>query len=83
MRQSCYTPLATTEMLTLPKLRAVRDRYPLSQEALAARSGVNRVTISRLEMGHPARPETVRRLADALGVQPAALFGADDGPAAR
>jgi transcriptional regulator with XRE-family HTH domain len=44
---------------------------------LAERSGVARPTISRLENDHmPARFVTVRKLADALGVDPAELVGA-------
>ncbi len=67
------------DVLTLPLLRHVRERAPLSQEELAERSGVHRVTIARLELGATARASTIRKLAKALGVKPAALYGEDGG----
>lgn len=53
-----------------------RTRARLSQEELAAKSGVSRTTIWRLEAGHGKRPgaATVEALAGALGVQPAELW---------
>lgn len=56
-------------------------RRALSQADLAARSGVGQANLSRIEAGKQrARPSTARRLAEALGVEPAALMGiADDG----
>jgi len=60
------------------RLRESRRRKVWRQEDLAATSGVAVVTISRLESGHGEMPRqsTVRRLADALGVDPAwLLFG--------
>jgi DNA-binding XRE family transcriptional regulator len=46
----------------------------LTQPELAARSGIARETIGRLEQCHrPAQPSTVRALAAALGVVPSAL----------
>jgi transcriptional regulator with XRE-family HTH domain len=59
----------------LPRLRDVRARRLLTQQELARRSGVAVSTLSRLEQGHtPAGFPTVRRLAEALGVEPAALM---------
>jgi transcriptional regulator with XRE-family HTH domain len=48
---------------------------------LAQRSGVAFDTINKLELGHrPARLVTIRKLADALGVEPKELMkGQDDG----
>ena len=57
----------------VPRLRDVRHRLALSQEELAARSGVARSTIIKLEAGRDAWPSTVRKLAAALGVKPAEL----------
>jgi len=57
----------------VPRLREVRHREALSQEELAARSGVARSTIIKLEAGHDAWPSTVRKLAAALGCKPADL----------
>jgi transcriptional regulator with XRE-family HTH domain len=60
------------------RLRRARLRAALTQEQLAAKSGVPNVTISRIENDRygPPRPRTVRRLADALGINPGwLLFG--------
>ncbi len=51
-------------------LREVRIEKGLTQEELAERSGVHRDTIQKLETGQrEARPATVKKLADALGVE--------------
>ena len=57
-----------------PLLRRLRLAAGLSQEELAERSGLSRRGISALETGYRAtpRPETVRLLADALGLDDAA-----------
>ena len=48
----------------------------MSQEDLAARSGVARDTISKLETGQRrAYPSTIRKLAAGLEVEPRMLFG--------
>jgi transcriptional regulator with XRE-family HTH domain len=61
-------------MPTLISLRQVRESQFLSQQDLADRSGVHRVTIANLEGGRKeARFSTLRKLALALGVEPAAL----------
>jgi transcriptional regulator with XRE-family HTH domain len=60
------------------RLREARRRKVWRQEDLAAASGVAVVTISRLESGHGDTPRqsTVRKLAEALDVEPAWLvFG--------
>jgi transcriptional regulator with XRE-family HTH domain len=53
------------------QLRAARHRGGLSQAALAARSGVSRVTIARLEASslQDFRLGTLSRLCDALGLE--------------
>ena len=61
------------------RLREARRLGVLTQAELAARAGVSLITVTRLENevgeGNP-RPETVRRLAKALDVDPAwLLFG--------
>jgi transcriptional regulator with XRE-family HTH domain len=59
----------------LPRLRAIRHRKALSQRDLAAAAGVTPATIARLESGEvDARHVTVRKLARALGVEPADLM---------
>lgn len=57
------------------KLRRLRREAALSQQELAERAGTTQETISRLERGHHAtRGRTLRRLAEALGVQPKDLM---------
>lgn len=58
------------------KLQKLRRRRLWLIGDLADRSGVHRNTISKLENGKGgAYPETIRRLADALGVDPTELIG--------
>jgi transcriptional regulator with XRE-family HTH domain len=53
----------------LPGLRRAREGALLTQAELAERAGVQRVTITRLELGYQAaRFSTVRRLAAALSI---------------
>ncbi len=58
----------------LPALAAIRFRQAYTQEKLAQVSRVGRATIARIERGERARLGTVRRLADALGVEPSELM---------
>lgn len=62
-------------MLVLARLRYIRERQGLSQADLAERSGVTQATISNLETGRAARFVTMRKLAEALGVEPSVLVG--------
>jgi transcriptional regulator with XRE-family HTH domain len=62
-------------MRDVPQLKLVREDQGWSQRTLAARSGVAPNTISQLERGErKAMPSTVRKLADALGVDPPVLM---------
>lgn len=62
--------------MELPNLKLARHRAGLSQRELAERSGVSRVSLGKLERGQTvARPTTARKLAEALGVNVAALAG--------
>lgn len=58
----------------LPRVAEWRERRLLSQQELADAVKMARSTIARLEVGEPARPSTVRKLAAALSVEPAALM---------
>lgn len=63
------------------RLRFARGRKVWTQEDLARESGVPVITISRIENDrHEGRPRqsTVRRLATALGADPAWLLYGDD-----
>ena len=63
-------------MVKLLRLRGVRERQALTQQELAERAGISRVTVVRLESGlDDPRPPTVRKLAVALGVLPHELMG--------
>ena len=57
------------------RLRQLRREHAWSQRALARQSGVSQDTITRLETGQrEAQPRTMRRLAEALGVEPRELM---------
>ncbi len=55
-------------------MRWLRQSKNLTQADLANLTGISQHSISKLETGQTApRPETMQRLADALGVSPSAL----------
>ena len=61
------------------RLRELRVERALSLRALGERSGVAYDTINKLELGRrPAHASTIRRLADALGVEPKELIKGDE-----
>lgn len=58
-------------MLTL---REARQQRRMSQQALADRARVARVTVSQIELGKSGpRPHIARRLAEALDMEPAEI----------
>jgi transcriptional regulator with XRE-family HTH domain len=55
-------------------LRRLRERRALRQEDLAALAGVGKNTVNRIEKNHTEpHMTTVRKLAEALGVDPGEL----------
>lgn len=60
----------------MQKLREIRERQGLSQDELAEKSGVSRVTISMLETGSQenAKTKTLFKLAAALNVSIDSFF---------
>ena len=61
--------------VTVERLRELRREQVLSLRELEEKSGVSYNTIWRLEDGRQgAHPKTVRKLAEALGVQPSELI---------
>lgn len=58
------------------KLKQIREQKGLSQNELAEKSGVSRVTISMLETGaqENAKTRTLLKLATALGVSVDSFF---------
>ncbi len=65
-------PTATQRVAA--KVIALRQARGLSQEALARKTGLNRVTLARLERArHPPNLETLERIARALRVSIADL----------
>src|SRR5829696_2968034 len=57
------------------RLQELRVEQALSLRALGERSGVAYDTINKLELGRrPAHASTIRKLADALGVEPKELM---------
>ncbi len=62
--------------IPLPGLRPARQRLGLTQRDLAARAGLGQGTITKLEtLSRGAYPQTLQKLAAALGVSPADLVG--------
>ena len=61
--------------MSLQTLREARDAAKLTQDELAAKSGVAQATISSLERGTRTNPtiDTVDRLAKALGIAPSKI----------
>lgn len=70
----CYNPFGVPYMLQkgvngTARLAEVRQAHGMTQEQLAAVSGVHRVTIARIETGASSpNVDTLKQLADALGV---------------
>jgi transcriptional regulator with XRE-family HTH domain len=61
------------------RLREQRVKRALSLRALGERSGVSFATINNLENGNrPARLVTIRKLAEALGVEPKELMKGEE-----
>lgn len=57
------------------RLRELRDRQELSQDALARATDLHMTSIGRMERGgREPRLTTILRLADGLGVQPGELL---------
>src|SRR4051812_26414213 len=65
----------------VPGLKAARLRKAMTQAELAKAAGVAAGTLARLETGAPAAPSSIRKLAAALGVEPAALMEGPEGKA--
>lgn len=62
----------------LPGLAPWRSAADLTQQELAARAGVARETLSRIEAGRPARWRVIESLARALLVMPSMLTGNEE-----
>lgn len=70
-----YTQGRSTQ---LPGLATHRRRHGLTQRQPGELAGVAHTTVQRLEsLGRGAYPRTVRKLATALGVEPADLVGSE------
>lgn len=67
--------------MRIPNLKERRERAVLSQRDLAKRAGLTQATIVAAEQGKPVRISTARKLARALGVPPAELWGIPVPPA--
>jgi transcriptional regulator with XRE-family HTH domain len=59
----------------MSKMKALRQERVLSQRELAHMAGLTQMTVWRLENGYrDARPGTIRKLAQVLGVEPKELI---------
>jgi len=73
-RQEQTETLSSNRGILLPGLRPARQRLGLTQRQLAARAGTGQQTICKLEtLRRGAYPQTLQKLAAALGVSPAEL----------
>jgi DNA-binding XRE family transcriptional regulator len=61
-------------LVRVPSLLYWRLQRGYAQPELARRAGTTRVTIGRLENGGETRPTMVRKLAEALGIEPGDLM---------
>jgi len=68
---------------TLPSLRRIRESRLLTQQELADRATVHRVTIASIERGDDAQLSTVRKLAQALSVAAEELMWQEDARVVR
>ena len=66
--------------MQIPKLREWRESRALTQVELAERAGMSSRSVAGYEAGGGARPPTVRKLAEALGVEVADLRGNPEHP---
>ncbi len=58
----------------MAKLKTLREENVLSQRELARMAGLTHVTVWRLENGYrEAHPQTIRKIAGVLGVEPKEL----------
>jgi transcriptional regulator with XRE-family HTH domain len=56
------------------KMKTLREEKVLSQRELASMAGLTQMTVWRIENGYrDARPQTIRKLARVLGVEPKEL----------
>jgi transcriptional regulator with XRE-family HTH domain len=61
--------MASATQQVASKIAQLRVQRGMTQEALAAKAGLNRVTLARLERAmHPPRLDTLEAIARALGV---------------
>jgi transcriptional regulator with XRE-family HTH domain len=57
-------------ILTVKKIKVIREQKALSVRDLALKAGISPSTIVRIESGLPVRHITKRKIAKALGVEP-------------
>ena len=68
-------PVYSSGVVKLTRLRTWRERKALTQQQLAEKAGITRVTVARVEAGlEEPYPTTVRKLADALELGPEDLM---------
>jgi transcriptional regulator with XRE-family HTH domain len=61
------------------KMKRLREERVLSQRELASMAGLTQMTVWRIENGYrDARPQTIRKLARVLGVEPKELVKKED-----
>lgn len=69
--------------VAVPGLKAARLRRAMTQAQLAEAAKVALSTVARLETDAPGAPGTIRKLADALDVDPSDLMAPEERPTTR
>lgn len=54
-------------------IKEAREKCGMTQEQLADKAGISRATIARIELGQGASMHSIKDIAFALGLEPAAL----------
>ena len=52
-----------------PQIRRARDKHSLTQSELAAKAGVSRATVARVELGTSISIATLEKILDALNME--------------
>jgi transcriptional regulator with XRE-family HTH domain len=73
-RDTLAVAMPRTVLVKAPGLRYWRLQRGYTQPELAERAGTTRNTVTRLEAGRDTRPNMVRKLAEALSVEPGDLM---------
>jgi len=75
---SCRLRIQDYVEVNVDRLKALRKKRVLALRELGEKAGVSKDTISRIERTGKAYPSTIRKLANALGVDPSELVPGEE-----